>query len=130
MDLEALVSLISSIEWQCWMRTTTVTVLTSCTTSLSSRFTCTVLMQCRRQLDPSPKRIAKAKAVINPHNNDDYCFIYTVQLGLVDFSCEHNCWRITNLQKLVAEQGVFINCQWSQQTRISSNLRRITLSST
>ena len=49
---------------------------------------------------PIPERIAKAKAVINPHNNDDYCFIYAVQLGLVDFSHEHNCWRITYLQNL------------------------------
>ena len=31
---------------------------------------------------PLPERIAGTKAVINPHNNDDYCFIYTVQLGL------------------------------------------------
>ena len=40
---------------------------------------------------PLPEGIAGTKAVINPHNEDDYCFIYAVQLGLVDFSLEHNC---------------------------------------
>ena len=59
---------------------------------------------------PLPAWIAGIKAVINPHNEDEYCFVYTVQLGLVDFSLEPNCNQITNLQKLVREQGIFINC--------------------
>ena len=88
------------------MRTIIVTVHTSCTASLNFTYT----VQTWWWLDPLPERIAAAKAVINPHNEDDYCFIYAVQLGLVDFSKDHNCWRIPNLQKLVREQGVYINC--------------------
>ena len=59
---------------------------------------------------PLPARIRGIKAVINSCNEDEYCFVYAVQLGLVDFSLEPNCYQITCLQRLVREQGVFINC--------------------
>ena len=59
---------------------------------------------------PLPERIRGVKALINPRNEDDRCFIYAVQLGLVDFSLDPNCCRVTNLQRLVREQGVYINC--------------------
>ena len=59
---------------------------------------------------PLPARIWGIKAVINPRNEDDYCFVYAVQLRLVDFSLKPNCCQITYLQRLIREQGVFINC--------------------
>ena len=33
-----------------------------------------------------PKRIQDTKAVINPKNKDDRCFLYAVYLGLLDLS--------------------------------------------
>ena len=35
---------------------------------------------------PLPKRIQDTKAVINPKNKDDRCFLYAVYLGLLDLS--------------------------------------------
>ena len=111
-DLEALRSLISSIEWQCldenhnrdsvhvpynifefWIHIYLVNT-----------------MQAGGGWIPLPARIWGIKAVINPRNEDDYCFVYAVQLRLVDFSLKPNCCQITYLQRLIREQGVFINC--------------------
>ena len=35
---------------------------------------------------PLPKRIQDTRAVINPKNKDDRCFLYAVHLGLLDLS--------------------------------------------
>ena len=92
-DLEALGSLISSIEWQCLGEN-------------HNRDSAHILynifefhihiysenaMQAGGGWIPLLKRIQDTKAVINPHNEDSYCFICAMQPGLVDFSFEHNC---------------------------------------
>ena len=92
-DLEALGSLISSIEWQCLDENhnrDSAHILHNIFKFQIHIYSANA-MQAGNGWIPLPENIAGAKAVINPHN-DDYCFIYAVQLGLVDFSYEHNCW--------------------------------------
>ena len=111
-DLEALGSLISSIEWQCLDENhnrDSAHILHNIFEFRIHIYSANA-MQAGGGWIPLPERIAGTKAVINPHNEDNYCFVYAVQLGLVDISKEPNCRRITVLQRLVREQGVFINC--------------------
>ena len=122
-DLEALGSLISSIEWQCLDENhnrDSVHILHNIFEFQIHIYSANA-MQAGGGWIPLPERIAGAKAVINPHNNDDYFFLYAVQLGLVDFSREHNCRQIPNLQKLVREQGVFINCSLEMPVEPTDN---------
>ena len=87
-DLQALGSLISSIEWQCLDENhnrDSAHILHNIFEFHIHIYSANV-MQAGSGWIPLPERIADTKAVINPHNNDDYCFIYAVQLGLVNFS--------------------------------------------
>ena len=92
-DLEALGSLISSIEWQCLDENhnrDSAHILHNIFEFRIHIYSANA-MQAGGGWIPLPEQIASTKAVINPHNEDDYCFIYAVQLGLVDISCEPNC---------------------------------------
>ena len=105
--MEALRSLISSIEWQCLDENhnrDSAYILYNIFEFRIHIYSANA-MQAGGGWIPLPERIAAAKAVINPHNNDDYCFIYAVQLGLVDLSYEYNCQWIPNLQKTSKRAG-------------------------
>ena len=57
-----------------------------------------------------PKRIQDTKAVINPKNKDDRCFLYAVYLGLLDPSKIGHNTRVTQIRKGVRDQKVAVNC--------------------
>ena len=59
---------------------------------------------------PLPKRIQETKAVINPKNKDDRCFLYAVFLGLLDLSKIKNSVRVSQIKKGVTDQKVTVNC--------------------
>ena len=91
-DLEALGSLISSIEWQCLDENhnrDSAHILHNIF-EFQIHIYLANMMQAGGGWILLPARIRGIKAVINPRNKDDYCFIYAVQLGLVDFSLEPN----------------------------------------
>ena len=48
---------------------------------------------------PLPKRIQDTKAVINPKNKDDKCFLYAVYLGLLDLSKITQCARVSQIRE-------------------------------
>ena len=86
-DLEALGSLISSIEWQLLdenYNRDSAHILFKFQIHIYSANA----MQAGGGWIPLPERIAGTKVVINPHNEDDNCFIYAEQLGLVDISLD------------------------------------------
>ena len=92
-NFKALGSLISSIEWQCLDKNHNRdsahilhNIFKFCIHIYSAN-----TMQADGGWIPLPKRIQGIKAVINLHNEDNYCFLYSVQLGLIDFSYEHDC---------------------------------------
>ena len=111
-DLEAFGSLISSIEWQCLDENhnqDSAHVLYNIFEFQIHIYSANA-MQAGGGWIPFQVQIHGIKAVINPRNEDDYCFVYMVQLSLVDFSLKPNCQQIACLQRLVREQGIFINC--------------------
>ena len=86
-DLVALGSLISSIEWQCLDENhnrDSAHILYNIFEFRIHIYSANA-MQAGGGWIPLPTRIAGIKAVINPHNKDDYCFVYAIQLGLVDY---------------------------------------------
>ena len=58
----------------------------------------------------SQSRLLKAKAVINPQNKDDYCFLWAVHLGMLDLTQTINYRKISNIKKHMREQDVYANC--------------------
>ena len=50
------------------------------------------------------------RAVINPKNKDDRCFLYAVYLGLLDLSKIMNSVIASQLRKGVRDQKVTVNC--------------------
>ena len=59
---------------------------------------------------PLPKRIQDTRAVINPKNKDDRCFLYAVYLGLLDLSKIKNSVIASQIRKGVRDQRVTVNC--------------------
>ena len=92
-DLQALGSLISSIEWQCLDENHNRDLAHILHNIFEFRIHIysANAMQAGGGWIPLPAWIVGIKAVINPRNEDEYCFVYAVQLGLVDFSLEPNC---------------------------------------
>ena len=59
---------------------------------------------------PLPKRTQDTKAVINPKNKDDRCFLYAVFLGLLDLSTVCTPSVVSQIRKGVRDQKVTVNC--------------------
>ena len=48
------------------------------------------------------KKLGNKKAVINPKNEDDFCFAYAVIVALNHKEIDHHPERISNLKKLIS----------------------------
>ena len=55
-----------------------------------------------RSFIPLPKKLANKKAVINPKNEDDFCFAYAIIVALNHKEIDHHPERISNLKKLIS----------------------------
>ena len=72
-----------------------------------------------------PKRIQDTKAVINPKNKDDRCFLYAVYLGLLDLSKIKNNTRASQIRKGVIDQKVVVSCSLPMPVEpTSANFRK------
>ena len=88
-DREDIGSLISGVEWQCFDENHNRDSAHVLHTIIEFR----INIYAAQKMRPGgswfpllPKRIQETRAVINPKNKDDKCFLYAVYLGLLDLS--------------------------------------------
>ena len=87
-DREDIGSLISAVEWQCFDENHNRDSAHVLHNIIEFRVNIYAAQKMRPggSWFPLPKRIQDTKAVINPKNKDDRCFLYAVYLGLLDLS--------------------------------------------
>ena len=94
-DREDIGSLISAVEWQCFDENHNRDSAHVLHNIIEFRVNIYAAQKMRPggSWFPLPKRIQDTKAVINPKNKDDRCFLYAVYLGLLDLSKVMNSVR-------------------------------------
>ena len=111
-DLEALGSLISSIEWQCLDENhnrDSAHIIYNIIKFWVHIYSADAMQPGGGHI-PFPEQLTAIKGVVNPLNEDDYCFLCAAYLGILDLSHTKNYSRPSDIRKLIKDQGVQLNC--------------------
>ena len=111
-DREDIGSLISAVEWECFDENHNRDSAHVLHNIIEFRVNIYAAQKMRSggSWFPLPKRIQETRAVINPKNKDDRCFLYAVYLGLLDLSKIKNSVIASQIRRGVREQKVAVNC--------------------
>ena len=111
-DRKDIGSLISAVEWQCFDENHNRDSAHVLHNIIEFRVNIYAAQKMRPggSWFPLPKRIQDTRAVINPKNKDDRCFLYAVYLGLLNLSTVCTPSVASQIRKGVREQKVTVNC--------------------